>query len=86
MPALTTVYKYKKDQKLFVQFSIKQPEDILNLKISSELTAKYQGSNDSLSFTREGNIINYNIEFTDDDQASSATFINTIYSIIDSHR
>jgi len=86
MPALTTVYKHKKDGKLFVQFSIKQPEEILNLKITSELTAKYYGNNESLTFTREGTIVNYNIEFPDDDQAGSTSFINTIYSIIDSHR
>jgi hypothetical protein len=85
MSALTTVYKHKKEGKLFVQFSIKQPDDILNLKISGELTVKYY-NNESLNFTREGTIVNYNIEFPDDDQAGSTSFINTIYSIIDSHR
>jgi hypothetical protein len=86
MPSLTTIYKYKKDKKLFVQFSIKQPDEMLNLKISNELTAKYYNNNESLTFTKEGDIINYNIEFPDDDQSESASFINTIYSIIDSHR
>jgi hypothetical protein len=80
--SLTVVTKYKKDGKLFTQFSIKNPEEAQISKIFESLSSKYS-ENKSLELVREIGIVNFNIEFNIDDSFESNSFINEIYSKMD---
>ena len=80
--SLTVVTKYKKDDKLFTQFSIKNPDEEQISKIFETLSKKYS-ENKSLELVREMGIVNFNIEFNIDDSLESNSFINEIYSKMD---
>jgi hypothetical protein len=80
--SLTLVTKYKKEGKLFTQFSLRDPGEEKTLVIREEIAKKYP-TNESFDIVREGAVTNFSMEFPIDDSLESEAFINTIYAIIE---
>jgi len=80
--SLTLVTKYKKEGKLFAQFSLRDPGEEKILGIREEIAKKYP-TNKSFNIVREGVVTNFTMEFPIDDSLESEAFINTIYAIIE---
>ena len=83
--SLTVVTKYKKEGKLFTQLSVRNYDGKDLPKVLEMISSKYP-DNKSFEITNEGSVTNFNIEFQIDDSLESNSFINAIYSIIDSKK
>lgn len=82
--SLTVVTKYKKDGRLFIQFSTRGLNDQIIAKIKETISSKYK-NNESFAIVNERDVINFNIEFHVDDSLESNSYINAIQSILDTN-
>ena len=80
--SLTLVTKYKKDGKLYTQFSVKFLNDSEISKINETILNKYPG-NETFEILRETSVTSFSIVFDADDSFESNSFINDIQSILD---